>query len=68
MVERKAFLLRVDPRIHDAMRHWAEDEFRSLNAQVEVILLQSLIGKGRLSNEPIQEDESDLGEPGRDKD
>jgi hypothetical protein len=48
MPKRKAFLLRVDPRLHDAMRRWAEDDFRSLNSQVEIILRRALLEAGRL--------------------
>lgn len=49
--ERKSFLLRVDPRIHDALRRWSEDEFRSLNAQVEMLLRRVLMDAGRLKEE-----------------
>jgi len=49
--ERKSFLLRVDPRIHDALRRWAEDEFRSLNAQTELILRRALLEGGRLKEQ-----------------
>lgn len=50
--ERKSFLLRVDPRIHDALRRWSDDEFRSLNAQVEMLLRRALLEAGRLREEP----------------
>jgi len=46
--ERKSFLLRVEPKLHDALRRWADDELRSLNAQVELLLRQSLQQAGRL--------------------
>jgi hypothetical protein len=36
--ERKQVLLRIDPRVHDALARWAADEFRSLNAHVEMLL------------------------------
>ena len=42
MAKRKAFLLRLDPRVHDAMRRWADDELRSLNAQIEFVLRHAL--------------------------
>lgn len=48
MGERKAFLLRVDPRVHDALRRWADDELRSLNAQAELVLREALRRSGRL--------------------
>lgn len=48
MAERKAYLLRLDPVIFDALQHWAEDELRSLNAQLEFLLRQNLKDAGRL--------------------
>jgi len=49
--ERKSFLLRVDPKLHDALRRWADDDFRSLNAQVEMLLCQVVQKSGRLKEE-----------------
>ena len=37
-VEKKRLLLRIDPALHDDLRVWAEDEFRSINAQIEFLL------------------------------
>ena len=48
MAERKSFLLRIDPKIHAAMQKWADDELRSLNAQIEFVMRQSLKDRGRL--------------------
>ena len=50
MSKRKAFLLRLDPKVHDALRRWADDELRSLNAQIEFLLRQILIDRGRFKN------------------
>ena len=46
--ERKSVLLRVDPQVHDALARWADDEFRSVNAQIEVLLRQALTDAGRM--------------------
>jgi hypothetical protein len=46
--ERKPFLLRLDPEVHDALRSWAADDFRSLNAQIEFVLRNALRDAGRL--------------------
>jgi hypothetical protein len=46
--ERKQVLLRVDPTVHDALARWAADEFRSLNAQVEMLLRRALNDAGRM--------------------
>ena len=42
MAERKAFLLRVDPAVLDAVQRWADDDLRSLNGQIEYLLRESL--------------------------
>ena len=46
--ERKQVLLRIDPTVHDALARWAADEFRSLNAHVEMLLRRALNDAGRL--------------------
>ncbi len=48
MAERKSFLLRIDPKVHAAMQKWADDELRSLNAQIEFVLRRTLSDRGRL--------------------
>jgi hypothetical protein len=48
VAERKAILLRLDPKTHDALRRWADDELRSLNAQTEYLLRRALVEAGRL--------------------
>jgi hypothetical protein len=45
---RKQVLLRIDPAVHDAMSRWANDEFRSLNAQIEMLLRRALSDAGRM--------------------
>ena len=46
--DRKPVLLRVDPAVHDALARWASDEFRSLNAHVELLLRRALKEAGRM--------------------
>ncbi len=46
--ERKQVLLRIDPTVHDALARWATDEFRSLNAHIEMLLRRALIDAGRM--------------------
>jgi hypothetical protein len=48
VAERKPFLLRLDPAVHDAMQKWAADELRSLNGQIEYLLRRALAETGRL--------------------
>ena len=48
MSERKAFLLRVDRDLLDAVQRWAADDLRSLNGQIEFVLRRALQQAGRL--------------------
>lgn len=41
-MERKSFLLRMDPRLHAQLEKWAADELRSLNGQIEYLLQQAV--------------------------
>jgi hypothetical protein len=45
--ERKAFLLRIDPAVLEALQRWADDELRSLNGQIEFVLRRALQAEGR---------------------
>ena len=48
MAQRKAFPLRLDPAIYDALQRWADAEFRSVNGQIEFLLRKALVDCGRL--------------------
>jgi hypothetical protein len=48
VVDRKPLLLRIDPAVHDALAQWAADDFRSLNAHIEMLLRRALIDGGRM--------------------
>jgi hypothetical protein len=49
MSDRKAFALRIDKMTLDAMHRWADDDLRSLNAQIEFVLRDALRKAGRLA-------------------
>ena len=49
--DRKSFLLRLDRATHEALRRWADDELRSLNAQIEFLLRRALADAGRAPEE-----------------
>ena len=51
MAQRKPFLLRLDPAVHEALQRWADAELRSLNAQIEFLLRRELRQAGRLKEE-----------------
>jgi len=48
MATRKAFALRIDEKTLSAMHRWANDDLRSLNAQIEFVLREALRKAGRL--------------------
>ena len=48
MATRKAFALRIDEKILSAMQRWANDDLRSLNAEIEFVLREALRKNGRL--------------------
>lgn len=61
LVARTSFLLRTDPRVLEALRHWANDELRSVNGQLDYLLRQALRDAGRLR--PASEDDADPDKP-----
>lgn len=48
MAESKKFLLRLNPGLFEAIRRWAEDDLRSINAQIEYLLSDQARRAGRL--------------------
>ena len=51
MTDKKAYPLRIGAEVLDAMQRWAEDELRSVNAQIEYVLRDALRKAGRLKQE-----------------
>jgi hypothetical protein len=47
VAEKKAFVLRINPETLKELERWADDEFRSVNGQVEYLLLKALKESGR---------------------
>jgi hypothetical protein len=60
MAASKRFLLRLDPHLFDALRRWAEDDLRSINAQIEYLLTDQARRTGRL---PHKRSNPDLPDP-----
>jgi hypothetical protein len=50
MAAKKAFPLRINEDIWQAVRRWSDDELRSVNAQIEYVLRDALRKAGRLSS------------------
>jgi hypothetical protein len=61
MSERKAFLLRIDPEVLDAVQRWANDDLRSLNAQIEFVLRKVLKQEGRLGERGVDRSARERG-------
>jgi len=47
LAERKNYPLRLAPEVYEALRRWADDEMRSVNAQIEFLLARALQQAGR---------------------
>jgi len=53
MKERKAFLLRLSPELWSDLEAWAQEDLRSVNAQIEYLLRQAVLRrKGRSTGSP----------------
>ena len=52
--DKKAYPLRISPQVLDAMQRWANDDLRSLNAQIEYVLRDALRKVGRIKPEPTR--------------
>ena len=62
--DRKSFLLRLSPEVYEELSRLAAQEFRSVNAQIEVMLRESLRQRGRTvgtrsGDESVHSDEND---------
>jgi hypothetical protein len=56
VAEKKAYPLRMNPQVLDAVQRWADDDLRSLNAQIEFLLREALRKSGRLARAPVEVD------------
>lgn len=50
MSEKKSFVIRIDNETYKALEKWAADEFRSVNGQIEWLLVQKLKESARLKD------------------
>ena len=58
MAEKKAYPLRINAEVLAALQRWADDELRSVNAQIEYVLRDALRKAGRLE-QPARESHDD---------
>ncbi|BET65291.1 hypothetical protein ASA1KI_02090 [Opitutales bacterium ASA1] len=54
---KKAFLLRIDPRLWAELEGWAQQELRSVNGQIE-FLLREAVRRRRKSTDTSDEDDA----------
>lgn len=54
--DKKAFALRLDPALHDAVARMAAADLRSVNAEIEFLLREALRARG-VRIEPKQDPE-----------
>lgn len=47
--DKKAFALRISPALLKEIEHWATDEFRSTNGQIEYLLNEAVKSRKRKS-------------------
>ena len=47
-MSKKAYPLRINEQVLAALQRWADDDLRSLNAQIEYVLRDALVRSGRL--------------------
>jgi hypothetical protein len=65
VADKKAFPLRISAQVLDAVQRWADDDLRSVNAQVEYLLREALRRNGRLpkATSPAAEAAGEDAEP-----
>lgn len=57
--DRKAFALRMDPALYDAIARLAGAELRSVNAEIEILLREALRMRGVRADAPANENRGD---------
>jgi len=54
MAEKKAFVLRINPEMLKELEAWAQQDFRSLNGQIEYLLSDALKKQKRSRSKDIK--------------
>jgi len=57
---KKAFALRLSPELLEALEKWAQDEFRSVNGQIEFVLTQAVRARGKNQNKKPNDGQSSV--------
>jgi hypothetical protein len=64
MPAKKAFLLRLPPDLLEELNRWAADDLRSLNAQIEYLLRESVRRRRKRLLDPPPTGRADVDQPG----
>ncbi|MCF0065440.1 Arc family DNA-binding protein [Dyadobacter chenwenxiniae] len=59
MAEKKAFVLRVNPDMLKELEAWAQQDFRSLNGQIEYLLSEALKKQKRAKQKDSKAEDAD---------
>lgn len=54
--DKKQILLRLSPTLWKELANWAEDDFRSINGQIEYLLHESVKNRKKTKTSGYQED------------
>lgn len=65
MKPRKSFLLRISPDLYEALEAWAQQEFRSVNGQIESILQDAVRRRGGTAGPELEDGEPPADKPSR---
>lgn len=57
MSDKKAFVLRISADTLKDLQKWADDEFRSVNGQIEYLLQKALLESGRIKKKETKKKE-----------
>ena len=61
MEQRKSFLLRVNPALWAELEAWAQDDLRSVNAQIEYLLREAIMKRRGTRGKSASEEQSPPG-------
>lgn len=61
MKSRKAFPLRIDPTLYEELEAWAQQEFRSVNGQIEFLLREAVTRRRNRSDSDVDRSSEDAG-------
>lgn len=59
MAEKKAFVLRINADTLKELERWAQEEFRSVNGQIEFVLYEALKKRKKTKNSTPESDKND---------